>query len=258
MWRVVPASVVGTSHERTGTPCQDACDLLRLNAGGEDVLLLAIADGAGSAALSHLGSSEAVSHLLAVVRRTYLDMKSVTREQTREWMQEVLNHLAKVAERENAPMSQFACTLLLALVARNGAIFAQIGDGGWVVEKDGELIPGTWPQIGQFVNITTFITTESALDAMQFTRLEGEIGAVAGFTYGLKMLALNFAGHQAHAPFFSPMFDAVRNCDDETSLIAPLRAFLASEPVTTRTDDDKTLVLACWRDPESAPNALRQ
>lgn len=258
MWRVVPASVIGTSHTRVGTPCQDACDFLRLTVGDEELLLVAVADGAGSAVLSHVGSDEAVRHLLAVIRLAEFDFKVVTQEQARRWMQEVLNHLTTVAERESISVSQLACTLLLGIVAKTGAVFAQIGDGGWVVERDGELAPGTWPQNGEFANITTFITTESALDTMQFVRVEGKISAVAGFTDGLQTLALNFAARQAHAPFFTPMFDSVRACDDETELIAPLRGFLASESVTSRTDDDKTLVLACWREPEGASNDVGQ
>ena len=258
MWRVVPASVLGTSHERAGIPCQDACDFLRLNTGDEELLLVAVADGAGSAILSHVGSGEAVRQLLVVVRHAQLDFRKITQEQVRGWMQEVLNHLAVVAERESAPVSQLACTLLLGIVARDGAVFAQIGDGGWVVEKDGDLTPGTWPQNGEFANTTTFITTVSALDSMQFVRVEGKISAVAGFTDGLQTLALNIAARHAHAPFFKPMFDSVQACDDETGLIAPLRGFLASESVTSRTDDDKTLVLACWREPEVAPHDARQ
>lgn len=252
MWRVVSASVVGTSHERVGTPCQDACDFLRLNINDEELLLIAVADGAGSAILSHVGAAEAVRQLLAVIRRAPLEFKMVTEDQARGWMQEVLNHLGTVAKREVTPVSQLACTLLLGIIAKTGAVFVQIGDGGWVVEKDGELVPGTWPQHGEFVNVTTFITTEFALETMQFVRVEGKISAVAGFTDGMQTLALNFAARRAHTPFFKPMFDSVRACDDETSLIAPLRGFLASETVSARTDDDKTLVLACWREPEGA------
>lgn len=258
MWRAVSASIIGVSHELAGAPCQDACDLLRLNTGGEEILLAAMADGAGSAALSHIGASEAVHHLLEVIPRSHLAVGEVSKEQVRAWMLEVLDHLAAVAEREGTSLSQLACTLLLALVSRNGAVFAQIGDGACVVEKDGEILPATWPQNGEYINVTTFITTEHALDTMQFERIEGEIAAVAGFTDGLQMLVLDFRAQSAHAPFFTPMFASVRNCEDEASLIAHLRSFLASEPVTARTDDDKTLVLACWHEPEGGSNRAGQ
>jgi hypothetical protein len=217
-----------------------------------------VADGAGSAIHSHIGSGEAVRHLLSVIPRADLNFLLITAEEVREWMRQVLNHLTTVAEREGTTLSQLACTLLLGIVGSDGAVFAQIGDGGWVVELDGILMQGTWPQTGEFANITTFITTDLALDAMQFVRLEGPIGAVAGFTDGLQTLALNFAGHKPHEPFFKPMFDTIRACTDETSLIAPLQTFLASEAVSVRTDDDKTLVLACWHDTEDASNDAGQ
>lgn len=222
-------------------------------------MLVAIADGAGSAKLSHVGSTEATRHLLSVVRQAQPKCKEVTQAQAREWMQEVLTHLASVAEREGTPISQLACTLLLGIVAKDGAVFVQIGDGGWVVQMMEDAIrPATWPQNGEFANITTFITTEAALDTLQFVRLEGKVSGFAGFTDGLQTLALNFGTRQAHAPFFKPMFDAIRACGDETELIAPLRGFLSSESVTSRTDDDKTLVLACWLEPEAISHELGQ
>lgn len=47
-WRVAAASVRGTTHEKTGQPCQDAHCWEQLP---ESVLVAAVADGAGSAAL---------------------------------------------------------------------------------------------------------------------------------------------------------------------------------------------------------------
>ena len=258
MWRCVPASVIGSSHERIGTPCQDACESLRLNTGDEELMLVAIADGAGSATLSHVGSAEATRHLLSVVRQAQPKRKELTQAQAREWMQEVLTHLASVAERENTHISQLACTLLLGIVAKDGAVFVQIGDGGWVVQMEDAILLGTWPQNGEFANVTTFITTEAALDTLQFVRLDGKVSGFAGFTDGLQSLALNFGARQAHTPFFKPMFDSVRACSDETELIAPLRGFLSSESITSRTDDDKTLVLACWCEPEGVSDESGQ
>jgi hypothetical protein len=50
-WRHIAASVVGTSHEKVGGACQDANDCqVYLLPSGENVLVAAVADGAGSAA----------------------------------------------------------------------------------------------------------------------------------------------------------------------------------------------------------------
>ena len=64
-WRVAYNSVIGTSHEKTGLPCQDAggCRIVHDPAGRE--ILLAIAcDGAGSASRSLDGATLAVSQFL--------------------------------------------------------------------------------------------------------------------------------------------------------------------------------------------------
>lgn len=254
MWQVVPASVIGTAHQRLGTPCQDSCGFLRLNALGSELLILAVSDGAGSAENSHIGSAEAVQHLMSTVRTTAGWLKEVNELQVRHWMEAVRAHLENLAQAKAISVGSLACTLLLSIVGSESAIFAQIGDGAWVVEKDGKLSVGTWPDNGEFANLTTFITSDRALDSIQFVHLKGKISAVAGFTDGIQALALNYAAREPHVPFFEPMIAAVRASDDDTSLIAPLHAFLASDAVTTRTDDDKTLVIACWREKRDDAN----
>ncbi len=44
------------------------------------------------------------------------------------------------------------------------------------------------------------------------------------------------------------MFGAVRSTRDEVGLKQALIEFLNSDAVNERTDDDKSLVLACWED----------
>jgi len=64
-WRVAAVSVRGASHEKTGQPCQDAHHWAALPDG---TVLAAVADGAGSAALSEIGATvatQAAVHSLA-------------------------------------------------------------------------------------------------------------------------------------------------------------------------------------------------
>jgi hypothetical protein len=262
MWSVVNASVAGTSHATSGAPCQDASHVVRALIGDVNVLVIAISDGAGSASHAHVGSSEAVQHLAKVVARPDLILADVTVDQVREWYGEVLTHLQTVAERDSLKLNDLACTLMLGLVWQSGALFAQIGDGAWVIEKDSSIITGTWPENGEYANVTFFITSPQAFDQvdgqlahLQFCRVAGAITAVAGFTDGLQSLVLNYADKSANGPFFNTMFNTLRSSPDETELIAPLQQFLASDSVNARTDDDKTLVLAIWREPEKVEHA---
>lgn len=61
MWKTLCQSVVGSFHVQTGLPCQDygAYKLL-----GQDVLIGAVADGAGSAKHSDLGAKITVKAAL--------------------------------------------------------------------------------------------------------------------------------------------------------------------------------------------------
>ena len=53
MWRFFQCAVAGRGHERRGIPCQDKTYRFQYNG----VNTVALADGAGSAKLSHLGAS---------------------------------------------------------------------------------------------------------------------------------------------------------------------------------------------------------
>src|SRR5260370_8667251 len=56
MWNLVFGSVRGTSHERTGKPCQDYCEGRTVATPSGTVLLAVCADGAGSSDHSDVGA----------------------------------------------------------------------------------------------------------------------------------------------------------------------------------------------------------
>ena len=74
---------------------------------------------------------------------------------------------------------------------------------------------------------------------------------------GLVRLALHLPELTPHAPFFVPLLSFVASAADEDQASRQLAAFLDSERVCARTDDDKALVLAVrpgfsfYPDPES-------
>lgn len=245
MWRIVGASVRGTSHCKSGAPCQDSSDYRRTFIGNVPVLVVGIADGAGSASASDIGSAQAIRFLFQKVSSLHA-LRELNESVAKEWMLETRAHLSAIGEQTGLATSDLACTVLLAILSERDSIFIQVGDGAWVVEEESNLKCMTWPSGGEYANQTTFITSPTWEDAFQYRRLEGHILAVAGFSDGLQGLALQFASRTAHGPFFDPMFKALRAADDETDLKAPLIQFLASHPVVERTDDDKSLVLACW------------
>ena len=67
MWKLLYQSVRGTSHRRSGKPCQDRCLCRVIRTGTEAVLVIACADGAGSADLSAVGASRACRTIISVI-----------------------------------------------------------------------------------------------------------------------------------------------------------------------------------------------
>lgn len=258
MWRGIGTSIIGTSHVGTGTPCQDACDYRSCILGTERVFLIAIADGAGSAAASDIGSREAVDHLLNEISHCGRSLLQIDLELVEDWMLSARKRLEEVARNNQNKVRDLACTLMFAALGERCCIFGQVGDGAWVAQKDGfGYDAATWPSGGEYANQTTFITSPNWKDVLQFVVLPGSLSHVAGFTDGLQHLALHFQSRTVHAPFFDPKFKALRSTYDETSLRAPLMDYLSSSAICERTDDDKTLVLACRTEVKLLADAIR-
>lgn len=140
-------------------------------------------------------------------------------------------------------LHDFATTLLLAVVTTQWVAVAQVGDGAAVIhDAAGVLQSLTVPDHGEYLNETVFVTSSDYLERAQYATYRHDgLRGVALLTDGLEMLALDLATNAAHAPFFAPLFAfaAVPDATEEE-----LTAFLDSERVCARTDDDKTLVLA--------------
>ena len=244
MWKIVRASVRGTAHEKDGTPCQDFQDVRVIERDSDEILLIAISDGAGSAKHSHVGSKAAVDALLNRAAALIKSVQDVSESDVREWFRETISHLDQTARCHDSDLREFDCTLLFAAVSKGGGAFAQIGDGAWVFERDGTIETATWPTSGEFVNQTIFVTGGDAFDAFQFRKVNSEIHRFAGFTDGIQPIALLLSTKTVHQPFFAPMFEDLDSTDDIEMLNSCLANFLNSRKVNDRTSDDKTLVLA--------------
>lgn len=249
-WRAVAASVTGTSHNKTKKPCQDSCLLEVLTEHG--VVVLIASDGAGSASRSEQGSARACQELFDNVR-LYLEeggkLESVTRELASKWIENAAEAVQQSADQEGMPLREFACTLLAAMVSDNHAVFMQIGDGAIVFwgRGYGDWSIASWPQHGEYLNTTSFLTEPASRRAFEFISEHAPIYEIAVFTDGIESLVLHYATQSVHSPFFDGIFPAVRVLEQpglSTSLSDQLASYLASPPITERSDDDITLLMA--------------
>ncbi|MEZ0604292.1 PP2C family serine/threonine-protein phosphatase [Paraburkholderia sp. IW21] len=247
-WRVIGASVVGSSHVQTSAPCQDSCFYHVANDANGAIFLVALAsDGAGSAQFGEVGAEiacETSGRLLvkAVEAAGEVGLKT---ELAAELLENVRAEITNAATARNVTTRALACTLLGAVIGPTQALYFQVGDGAIVARHEGMLAPVFWPESGEYANMTYFVTDADVHDHLR-TEVRCTTDEAALFSDGLQRLALVFSSETAHAPFFEPMFKALRTSTDEQtdSLCAALERFLGSDAINERTDDDKTLILA--------------
>jgi hypothetical protein len=260
-WKLLCDSVSGVSHEISGLPCQDYYLAECLPAADENVLVLVCADGAGSAKHADLGAKTATLTIAREIREAVeggLRVSAIDRESMLAWHRHARELLRVEAGLRSAPLRDFACTMLTAVVGEQAATFSQIGDGA-IIHRDGDNYrTAFWPQSGEYVNTTNFLTDEEFERSIEFLIIREPLDELALLTDGLQMLCLRYADKAVHDPFFRPMFEALRAADSPSVLQAPLRAFLTSQQVNQRTDDDKTLILATRRMPDDPAQLVRQ
>lgn len=245
-WQVVAASVTGTSHEKRSQPCQDA-HCWRVLANG--VLVAAVADGAGSAALAEVGAKIAVEAVVETICQQDLQPESDD-----EWQVFLTASLqvaraaveAEAATREVAARD-LACTLIAVVATPELIAVAQIGDGAAVAgDSAGNPIALTVPPCGEYINETIFLISPNAIETAQFQVLRQQLPHLAVFSDGLQMLALKIPEGTPHGPFFAPLFRFSGAAKEDADAKEQLESFLRSPRVSERTDDDLTLLLASF------------
>ncbi len=244
MIRLAGATVQGLCHERLGLPCQDAhyCRIL-----DSEIVLLAVADGAGSASHSQIGSATAIQ----TIESLFCSQTLPAFEDADAWkglfwqaMQWVRNALEGQATQLGIEAREFATTLLLALSFPCGILVSQVGDGAVVLrDKQGDLHTLATPRTGEYYNETQFVTSIESIDEVGFHTFTGQITHIALFTDGLESVALQMPDAIAHPPFFTPLFQFVAHVESPMEAQNQLEQFLRSPRLRERADDDLTLVL---------------
>ncbi|MFH8395276.1 protein phosphatase 2C domain-containing protein [Streptomyces sp. NPDC018036] len=145
------ASVRGDSHRYQGEPRQDSLAVVRLGTDGPDgLLLLAVADGVGSAARSHIGSQEAcrlaAMELDGVAGELCETLRSGDRTGFAALVDTAVGRVAtllahRARERGDDPAA-YATTLRALLVPLDPRVrtrgFLAVGDGGTALLRAGE------------------------------------------------------------------------------------------------------------------------
>ena len=177
-WKVAGASVCGTSHAKSGIGCQDSHWTLTLPG---DVLLAAVADGAGSAARSELGAAIAARTAVEELERRrrrgtgWPDTKEAWAAVMRGALDAAREAVEQAADVEGLAPRELASTLIVLLAMPDLIVAAQVGDGAAVMaDAAGVVTALTTPQIGEFLNETTFLVSPRAVEQAQVVVRAGQ------------------------------------------------------------------------------------
>jgi hypothetical protein len=169
-------------------------------------------------------------------------------EEILDWVDEVRDLLYRLAASRSSNIREFSTTMVAALSNGVHTLTAHIGDG-CIVGYDHSTSKWTslsWPEHGEYASTTNFITEQPSVH-MNYALHDAATSGIAVLSDGLERIALDFADRSPFAPFFEGMFAPLRQCrelKEARALTAALSALLMSDKVNSRTDDDKTLVLA--------------
>lgn len=166
-WAMATCAVTGRVHMAKNLPCQDKTYSVFKNG----VSIIALADGAGSARLSHFGA-EIATFKICEILASYFDslFDGNENEIKKQILSELLNSLNKKADELKCDLKELSNTLLAVGVKDNRFILLHVGDGVIGYAKDGKIGVLSTPQNGEFINETTFLNSKNALNEMKLQR----------------------------------------------------------------------------------------
>lgn len=242
-WRWASASVIGTSHIKSGDRLQDAYIVSEL---GNGCLLALVSDGAGSAKFGAYGAWLTCRSLSLRFREWFRNNKDLpSNEELTYWIDDLRDKISTIAERRNSTSRQFAATLAAIVISPNESVTIHIGDSAIVGRKISDWDVLCWPENGEYASSTYFVT-DNPEARLNITRHPPVYDAFVVFSDGIGDLALSYSQKAAYSRFLDPMLRPVDANPDKghlAELSTSLATYLLGKSVCERTDDDKTLIL---------------
>ncbi|MGL5063687.1 MAG: PP2C family serine/threonine-protein phosphatase [Microcoleus sp.] len=238
-WQCICATTVGRSHLQSHPQieCQDAAKVVSTPRAA-----IFLADGAGCARLSHLGSKSVVEELAGFIdskqatHEEILDQEQIIncndsdrgKEYAYKFVKYAVEGLRKLANTEDCSVDDLKCTLLMAVSGKFYIFWLKVGDGFIVVEKDNKLeLLGSLGK-GEFANETTFISESLKDKAISYGFLPAQnVTGIAAFTDGAGEKLVSIDGSEI-AGRLSRFFAQTREGDFDND---SLREFLEDKTV---------------------------
>ncbi len=239
--------------------CQDFAmfDEVDMKDGGTAGIAV-VADGAGSALYSAEGA-EISGRFFIQCMEEELQVRKSFRGMDKKWFlvffEKLVAMLEQHAKNNGFRISDLSCTLIGVLMRRDELLVIQLGDGAVVYSRGKGFQLAFWPDHGEYVNETVFVTDRARFDRLMVNRISGPIESVFVFSDGLQFLILDFKEKKPHQRFFENIAKGLASRESGYSeLISEwiYQKVLGSDSVQTGTDDDVSLVVAVYKGNENA------
>lgn len=248
MWIYSAYASIGTSHERHHLPCQDAVAVTSQ----DNILIGAMADGAGSTTHGGVGARIAVQEFLDFFCKQHLEDLDLESSDTQYKVADlfedahatILEALMSHVNKTKTSLENFASTFMGVISTPYFTVIGHIGDGFVVIRSDGSYTLAAAEAQKEFVNQTTFITDSHGY--LEVSIIPTPIEFLAMGTDGLADVCLEQKPMKPHANFFKPFDDYLESYPAPEDSQHELEAFLSSEKLNARTQDDKALLIARW------------
>ncbi|WP_456279017.1 PP2C family serine/threonine-protein phosphatase [Bacillus sp. AK128] len=239
-WKLANAQVVGRSHLKQQLPCQD----YTLSVQTPDMTILVLADGAGSASSSHIGSKTVVHKMINVLQMHFEDMfKEEDHQLLRKRIIGILLNELEGIDDFSGNIKDYASTLLYVAIKGDRYLAGHIGDGVIGLQvAGGNFKVLSNPENGMYANTTYFITSD---EAWKFLRLyKGSTEEKTGFILMSDGTAESLFNKQIQgfAPAITRMLDWLR--DHSNQKISVVLETNLETVIKQQTQDDCSIALA--------------
>lgn len=179
-WSIIRCAVQGRGHAADGTPCQDKLHSCTRG----DFHAIALADGAGSAAMAHEGAQLAAEYACRTLARL---MDSTGGEGSppaaaaaeEEIVSGLRQELQGLAGELGCGLADLASTLLAVAVKEGRYTALHLGDGVIGCLRGDEAGVLSEPENGEYANTTFFTTSASAAGHLRI--MQGSLDGLRGF-----------------------------------------------------------------------------
>ena len=243
---------------RTFVPCQDKTYC----AEGRGVQVIALADGAGSAKLSHLGAeivSREICHYMMKNFTCLMELDAAPQVR-HDIITYLISKLQIVADQKGCDLADLACTLLVAAVSKNSYIVLHLGDGVIACFAHDDIKVASLPDNGEYANSTVFVTSASAENSLRLLR--GKLGGISGFALMSDGAASGF--FQKQTRMFAPALKSLmlRCSDMRVQQLEDSASRVLEQIRDTHTSDDCSVAImavlnGAWSDFRKLPVAER-